>query len=321
MKKSIKIWLIIASVLSLTGIVMFAVVMAAGGWDFTRLNSIKFVANTHVISDDFSNISITTDTSDVYFLVSENNECKVVLNETEKEKHTVEVVDNTLKINIRDERKWYEHITFFSFGQAKITVYLPKSAYGTLTVNQDTGDIKLPSSFIFGSIDLSGSTGDANVYSEVTGQARIRRSTGEINIAGTKVGSLNLTTSTGDVDVSRLVCAGNISIGVSTGEVELDDVSCVNFASNGSTGEISLENVIASSVMQIKRSTGDVELENSDAEKIDIVTDTGNVEGSLRTSKIFFTESDTGKIRVPHTTEGGVCEIKTDTGDIKITIR
>ena len=29
---------------------------------------------------------ITTDTSDVYFLVSENNECKVVLNETEKEK-------------------------------------------------------------------------------------------------------------------------------------------------------------------------------------------------------------------------------------------
>jgi hypothetical protein len=40
----------------------------------------------------------------------------------------------------------------------------------------------------------------------------------------------------------------------------------------------------------------------------------------LYSEKIFFTETDTGDIRVPKSTSGGVCEIKTDTGDITFTI-
>ena len=51
-----------------------------------------------------------------------------------------------------------------------------------------------------------------------------------------------------------------------------------------------------------------------------MTTDTGEVKGTLRSEKIFFTESDTGKISVPKSVTGGRCEITTDTGDIEIEI-
>ena len=42
--------------------------------------------------------------------------------------------------------------------------------------------------------------------------------------------------------------------------------------------------------------------------------------GSLLSDKVFITETDTGNVNIPKTTDGGKCEIKTDTGDIKIKI-
>ena len=71
----------------------------------------------------------------------------------------------------------------------------------------------------------------------------------------------------------------------------------------------------------IKRSTGDVKFDGSDAAEIFIKTDTGDVTGSLLTDKVFITQTDTGNIDVPKTVNGGRCEISTDTGDIKISVK
>ena len=51
-----------------------------------------------------------------------------------------------------------------------------------------------------------------------------------------------------------------------------------------------------------------------------IVTDTGDVTGTLCSEKIFFAESDTGRVEVPKTMSGGRCEVKTDTGKIILSI-
>ena len=316
-----KKWLIAATILSLVGAIMFVVTMAASGWDFSKLDSVKFEFNTHYITEDFTNIHIDTSTADVVLAQSDNNECKVVLREAINERHTVKLEDGTLKISIKDNRKWYEHITLFSFSMPKITIYLPETAYGAFTVKQDTGDIKLPSTFTFDSVDLSGSTGDAQLRATVTGPVRIERSTGDIKVQSPKLGALALITSTGDVDVTSTDCDGKIFVSVSTGEVEMEDVRCETLTSTGSTGEISLENVDVSGQINITRSTGDVEFENSDAAEIYVITDTGDVRGSLKTSKIFFTETDTGDVNVPRSTEGGICHIRTDTGDIKMAIK
>jgi hypothetical protein len=54
---------------------------------------------------------------------------------------------------------------------------------------------------------------------------------------------------------------------------------------------------------------------------MNIETSTGSVKGTILTPKIFMIRSDTGKINVPETTTGGICRIRTSTGNISITIK
>ena len=106
-----------------------------------------------------------------------------------------------------------------------------------------------------------------------------------------------------------------------TGDKGISDVKCQNLYVESSTGYVHLTNVIASDRLSIETDTGSVILDGCDAASIKIETDTGDVEGTLLSEKIFYAESDTGRIRVPHTTSGGICEVRTDTGDITFTIK
>ena len=118
-----------------------------------------------------------------------------------------------------------------------------------------------------------------------------------------------------------MTCRGDAKIGVSTGEASVTDVSCNQFASQGNTGDICLKNVRAAGKCSVERSTGDVRFDGCDANSLFVKTDTGDVSGTLLSEKVFVTQTDTGRVQVPKTTAGGLCEITTDTGDIKITLR
>ncbi len=133
-------------------------------------------------------------------------------------------------------------------------------------------------------------------------------------------GALSVKASTGDIRIQN-VCADTLDLSVSTGEVVITDTKCKNLISNGSTGDISLNNVITDEKFALERSTGDIEFENCDATEIYIITDTGDVEGSLLSDKVFITRTDTGEVDVPNSINGGRCEITTDTGDIEIEIK
>ena len=150
---------------------------------------------------------------------------------------------------------------------------------------------------------------------------RIKTSTGHIYAENITTGEIDLSVSTGMVDVKSAECEGDLNLMVSTGKTLLKDISCGNLVSGGSTGDITLENVIASGLISIRRSTGDVKFDHCDAAELSVQTDTGDVTGTLLSEKIFFTESDTGRIEVPETTSGGKCKIKTDTGKIIISIK
>ena len=79
-----------------------------------------------------------------------------------------------------------------------------------------------------------------------------------------------------------------------------------------------MNNVIAAEKFSVERSTGYVKLNGCDAAELYVKTNTGDVIGSLLTDKVFITDTDTGSVDVPKTAVGGKCEIKTDTGNIKI---
>ncbi|MBQ7688790.1 MAG: DUF4097 family beta strand repeat protein [Clostridia bacterium] len=320
MKRATKIWLFAAAILIVAGSAVFCGSMLKTGWDFSAFGSPYYETDTAAIDEDFNSITISGSTEDIAFLPAGNGKCSVVFYEAEKEEHTATVENGTLSIGRIDTREWYEKITFFSFDTPKITVYLPQTAYDTLSVTGDTGDVSLPKDFSFASIDISVNTGDVRCDASASGLLRIATDTGDICCEELSAGELKLSVSTGGINIRDVDCAGNAEVNVSTGKSILTEVSCNSFASNGSTGDITLEQVTASQTVTIKRSTGDVVFKKCDASELLIETGTGDVTGSLLTKKIFIAQSDTGRVDVPDTTTGGKCKITTDTGSILITL-
>lgn len=298
MGKATKTWLIIGICLILAGVLLLGSALYMLRWDFSKLFATKFNTNSYVPDSNFQDITIMTDTADVEFLPSDK--CKVVCYEPENMTHHVTVSDGTLRIEIHDTRKWYEQISLFSPSQ-KITVYLPEGEYGALSVQADTGDVKLPAGYHFEN-------------------AVITLDTGDILVENSSAKAMTLSASTGKITLNHAVCEGDLQVEVSTGKTILSDSSCKNLTATGDTGDIALNRVNATEKISIERTTGDVNFDSCDAKEIYVQTDTGSVKGSLLSEKIFIAESDTGWVNVPNSVGGGKCEIHTDTGNIHITV-
>lgn len=319
MNKITKTWLVNAAFLTVLGLVIFVGSMAACGWDFTRLSTVKYETNTYEMRESFESIAIDVDTAKVEFVPSPDGTCGVVCFETEKVKHSAAVQNGVLVIDTVDARKWYDHIGFF-LGSPKITVYLPQTKYVSLSIETDTGDIAIPGDFTFEHLTIKGDTADADCLATVLNDMEIALSTGNIKVDGASADRIRLITKTGGIHVESVASGGNIDIETDTGDVKLTGVVCGDLTVESDTGTIFLKNVAAAGRFSIESDTGDVRLENSDAAQISIETDTGDVIGTLLSDKIFMAETSTGRVSVPKTVTGGKCEITTSTGDIRIDI-
>lgn len=319
MNKTGKSWLAAAAILVLLGAVLFTVAMAASGWDLHKLGTVAYTTNTYKPGGDFENISIDVETTEIEFALSDDGECKVVCYEDEKIRHSVSVRNGTLIIHTVDTRKWYEHISV-SFDAPKLTVYLPRAEYGSLTVKTHTGDITVPEGLFFDTLSIEGHTCDVSCSASAGESVEIDLSTGGIALEGVTAGRMKLTTDTGRIRVRRASVGESIRIETDTGRVTLEDVSCKDLDAKSDTGSITLENVVGSGRFEIESDTGDVTLDRSDAGEISVKTDTGDVTGRLLSDKIFLTRTDTGRVNVPRSTTGGKCEIKTSTGDIRVEV-
>ena len=242
MKRSTRIWLMVAACLILFGSGMFAVIMTYYHWDFSKLATVKYEKKEYEIRDAFHGISIHVDVADITIAESEDGICRVECYQEENMGYSVVVKDGILHVKSENDRDWYEHIGI-GFESPKITIYLPKS------------------------MDISNVT--------------IKASTGDIKMSNISVETLEIITSTGDVNLFGVICHGDLKIDADTGDIYFKD---------------------------------------ADAAEIFVKTGTGDVTGILLSDKMFDVETDTGEIDVPRTTEGGKCQIRTNTGDVKITI-
>ena len=133
--------------------------------------------------------------------------------------------------------------------------------------------------------------------------------------------SIELSTTTGMMLLTNVYCTEELSLNITTGDTKITNTSCTYFSSTGDTGDLHMQSLHASHSANIERSTGDVTFDHLSCPNVFITTDTGDVEGRFENEKIFDVESDTGHIDIPPSrVGGGNCKIRTDTGDIKITI-
>ena len=303
--------IITAASLLIGGFVLALAGFALCGFDFAKLgNTTK--TNTYTVSEDFDSIAIHMDTADVRFVKSSDDTCTVVCVEREDSQHVISVQNGTLTIT-QKELPWYAHVGI-NTQQESVTLYLPKTEFHSLVIEMDTGNVDMPSTFLYQNAVVETDTGDIRWKATVIDALSLSVDTGDVEVNGAGATTLNVESDTGDVELAGLLCQ-NISVETDSGDVDVSSVQCANISLKTDTGDVDCQGMIALAKIRIETDTGDVELEACDASSLWIKTDTGDVEGSLLTDKHYITSRTTGKVEVPDTT-GGKCEIITNTGDI-----
>ena len=296
MRKGIIAAIIVGSVLTVTGSVLFGI-----GLKNEKLDRAE-VVHTYAITEAVNSISIDTKTADIEFKVSEDGESKVVCKEREKEFHSVSVKDGTLSIVYGEDLPWYERWFDFYLNKMNVSIYLPSATYDSLTLKGSTGDVIVNKEYSFKDVNVTMSTGDITFASNVTNNCKINTSTGSISVNEVTAKEMELKASTGSIKMDTVNVSGTLKLETSTGKVTLNKV-----LTNGD--------------MNIHTSTGDITIVDSDATNVTLEASTGDVNATFLTSKIIYASTSTGSIDVPHLTTGGRCDIKTSTGDIKVRIK
>ena len=125
----------------------------------------------------------------------------------------------------------------------------------------------------------------------------------------------------GKVDLHSIACSGPIEIQTNTGTLHAEDVTCQNFNTKGNTGSAILNRLQAKESITVKRNTGNVTLNDCAAPKIFVKTNTGKACGRLPSDTMFLTRTNPGRVKTPQAPIGAqigcICEIKTNTGNIK----
>lgn len=176
----------------------------------------NFETNSNQFSEPVSSIEISLEEADLSFRQSEDGTLRVDCFEREKVKHNAAIENGTLKNTVVDNRKWYDHLLFFSFRSPSVTVYLPAEHYEALTIAADMGDLTLPERF-----SIERDTGDVRFESCDAGQITVKTSTGDVT--GTlRTEKVFLTKrSTGAVDVPESGTGSKCEITTSTGDISI----------------------------------------------------------------------------------------------------
>lgn len=341
MKRATAISLIVAGVLVLTGAGLFLGSLEIISWDFDALQTQQYESVTYEVTEEFSSISIQTIESSIEFRVALDGKCKVECMESEHVTYSVLVQEGTLKITAGDTRQWYHNIGIFNTQRQNMIVYLPMEVYESLQIESNTGTVKAPGELLFGdvriklntgmlkweagvahSMDVQTDTGFVQIKNvNMDGALAVETDTGRAELCGAVAHSIRVETKTGKAIVTDAIANSTLNVKTNTGNAELSGCRAVDAFVETNTGKAKLADVVASGKMDIETETGDVELDGCDAAKIRIETETGDVRGTLLTPKIVYTQTDTGRVEVPHSTTGGICEITTDTGDIRIAFK
>ena len=320
MKSATKLWLITAAALILLGGILFGGALTMIGWNFSELSTQRYETREHAITEEFQSISIQADTAKICVVPSEGAACRVVCREPVNAGHTVTVTGGTLRIELADTRKWYEHIGI-NFQTPEITLYMPAGQYAALCVQSHTGDVEVAPDFCFERVDVALSTGNVTHRAPTTGRLKIRTSTGDIALQGVSADAIDLAVTTGKITLADIQCRGDVQITVSTGKAFLTDVTCQGLVSSGNTGDLTMTRVVGTGTFSIERTTGNVTFDACDAANLTVTTNTGDVKGTLLSDKVFLVDTNTGRRDVPQTTTGGQCTIRTTTGDVLIQIQ
>lgn len=106
----------------IVGIILCSTALVLGGFDMAIFSTTKYTEGTENLSADFSNIHIETKECNIRLVATEETVCRAEYRHNIKTPLQFTVADGALTVKIDDQRKWYDYITFFNFGNSELTL-------------------------------------------------------------------------------------------------------------------------------------------------------------------------------------------------------
>ncbi len=343
MKKAIKITILIAVGLVVLGLGMVFVSVAAGGFDIRNVVKTRtYVEKTYEVTEDFENLQLDFSSNDLQVLPSENGKMKLVCYESDNITYDVKVENKTLVIEEKIDTTIGSIFNFeFNFEDQTNKLYLPKDQYKDFELNLNSGDFTSNESFTFRDVNLDVSSGDVYLSDLIARDLFVDCSSGDVGLSGVSVENLTANVSSGRIDIENTYVnkilkmkssSGSASliktqcteadIRVGSGSIEVADFTAADgFDIHVSSGSANLNNVVTDGFFRVKTGSGSIRLESCDGKEMNLETSSGSIEGSLKSGKIFTAKASAGDIVIPEDDpNGGKCNLKTDSGDIEITV-
>ncbi|MBQ8000231.1 MAG: DUF4097 family beta strand repeat protein [Ruminococcus sp.] len=321
MKKSTKVLLIISLCMLLSGVFICVGAGFMAGFDFNGLSPVTYRESVTTSDEAFANVDVYSLSADVEMFVSSTDEWKVESTEADKIYHQITVEDDTLKIRRVDNREWYECISInINFKTESIRLYLPEKSYESIVLKSTSGKVVVNEGLNCEKLKAESTSGAVRVYGAEAEEIVANSTSGQAVVDGVSAQRLSVSSTSGRVNVSNLAQVDTVDIKATSGRIEAMDISCREFTAENVSGGVTCSGVVADDTITAETTSGGIRILQSDAESLSLKSTSGSIRGTLLSDKIFIAESSSGSVKVPDSTQGGVCKAKTSSGSIDITV-
>ena len=198
----------------------FLLVLVAGIVLYSLARPYEIETHEYEIKENFNDIKITTDTADIQFILSENPSTFIICEEEKNANHSVTVKENTLRIEIVDDQKWYEDIGI-KLRTPKITVYLGKSEYSNISLETDTGNILLDNIITTGKLAIKTDTGNVKFEACDASEVIIKTETGNVTGSFLTDKVVFAESDTGKIDIPKVIADEKCEVITDTGNIKI----------------------------------------------------------------------------------------------------
>lgn len=290
MRKGIRITLITGGCLMVLGLVIGIIGASMNDFRFDVIQSTEYVRQESAFDQKLEEIHIRTITDDINVKKSEDGKTRVTYYNSKDERmvYDLDVIKNKdaqiLRIEQKDERKWYEHFFVFNAEQEEaITIYLPEESYRSFSLQSTSGEV------------------DCQTKLQITGDMKAFSISGDIRLTDNS-------------------CGGTVDVNCTSGDIQIDRMQSKVLNASSVSGNITLSSVHTQENVSLKTVSGDVQLNTVDSSRIDAKSTSGSIQGTLKSKGVYHCHTISGNITVPDNDResGREYTFETVSGDIHI---
>ncbi|MFD1430298.1 DUF4097 family beta strand repeat-containing protein [Lacticaseibacillus mingshuiensis] len=203
---------------------------------------------------------------------------------------------------------------------AHITVKIPTSYHGSLTITTESGDVAASQLNLAAPLTIVSEDGDIRLHQLQVGDLTATSEDGDISGDGlTASGEVTLTTEDGDLQLAQSMIAGALTATSESGDVTLIGIKAGQLTVSGDDGDVHIERVKAAADATLTSANGDLAVFQltSETGALTLSSDDGNVHASLlKAVTTIVASADSGDVTLSQAAAPAIVASASD-GDVR----